>query len=105
MLKVVGLAFWGTMFMVRACNTVEGMGKDVSSAGDTVAGTADDAKYGVCPKSDSAMLNPISGASPLPPPSQYNVMGDGARAGAASTQVDQKIRKARLLCRGRAVAR
>src|SRR3546814_1100305 len=46
MRKIVGLAFLATMFMVSACNTVEGMGKDVSSAGDTVAGTADDAKIG-----------------------------------------------------------
>lgn len=29
---------------VSACNTVEGAGKDVSSAGDAVAGTARDAK-------------------------------------------------------------
>jgi len=29
---------------VSACNTVEGVGRDVSSAGDTVAKTADDAK-------------------------------------------------------------
>ncbi|OYY91054.1 MAG: entericidin EcnAB [Sphingomonas sp. 28-66-16] len=29
---------------VSACNTVEGVGKDVSSAGDTVAKTADSAK-------------------------------------------------------------
>ena len=44
MRKIVGLAFLATAFMVSACNTVEGMGKDVSSAGDTVADTADDAK-------------------------------------------------------------
>lgn len=29
---------------VSACNTVEGAGKDVSSAGDAVAGAADKAK-------------------------------------------------------------
>ena len=29
---------------VSACNTVEGVGKDVSSAGDTVAKTADKSK-------------------------------------------------------------
>ena len=29
---------------VGACNTIEGAGKDVSSAGKTVAKTADDAK-------------------------------------------------------------
>lgn len=31
-------------FAISACNTVEGVGKDVSSAGDTVAKTADGAK-------------------------------------------------------------
>ena len=30
--------------LVSACNTVEGVGRDVSSAGNTVAKTADDAK-------------------------------------------------------------
>lgn len=30
--------------LVAACNTVEGVGRDVSSAGDTVANTASDAK-------------------------------------------------------------
>ncbi|MCM8730694.1 entericidin A/B family lipoprotein [Hephaestia sp. GCM10023244] len=44
MRKIVGVALLTTIFMVSACNTVEGMGKDVSSAGDTVAGTANDAK-------------------------------------------------------------
>ena len=44
MRKIVGLAFLATAFLVSACNTVEGMGKDVSSAGDTVADTASDAK-------------------------------------------------------------
>lgn len=29
---------------ISACNTVEGVGKDVSSAGDTVAKTADKSK-------------------------------------------------------------
>jgi len=29
---------------ISACNTIEGAGKDVRSAGDTVAKTADDAK-------------------------------------------------------------
>ncbi len=29
---------------ITACNTVEGVGKDVSSAGDTVAKTADKSK-------------------------------------------------------------
>jgi len=30
--------------LLAACNTVEGVGKDVSSAGDTVAKTADKSK-------------------------------------------------------------
>jgi predicted small secreted protein len=30
--------------LVSACNTVEGVGKDVASAGDTVANAADDNK-------------------------------------------------------------
>jgi len=29
---------------IGACNTIEGVGRDVSSAGNTVAKTADDAK-------------------------------------------------------------
>ncbi len=29
---------------ISACNTIEGVGKDVASAGDTVAKTADDVK-------------------------------------------------------------
>lgn len=33
-----------TALTLGACNTVEGVGKDVSSAGDTVAKTANDAK-------------------------------------------------------------
>lgn len=44
MRKMVGLAFLATAFLVSACNTIEGIGQDVSSAGDTVANTADDAK-------------------------------------------------------------
>ena len=44
MRKLVGLALLAGAMMVSACNTVEGMGRDVKSAGDTVAKTADDAK-------------------------------------------------------------
>jgi len=44
MRKVVGLMLVAGAMMVSACNTVEGVGRDVSSAGDTVAKTADDAK-------------------------------------------------------------
>lgn len=42
MRKFVVLALTG--IALTACNTVEGVGRDVSSAGDTVAKTADDAK-------------------------------------------------------------
>jgi predicted small secreted protein len=44
MRKLVGLAIVASALMVSACNTVEGAGKDVSSAGKTVAKTANDAK-------------------------------------------------------------
>jgi len=44
MRKLVGLAVVTAALLVSACNTVEGVGKDVKSAGDTVAKTADDAK-------------------------------------------------------------
>ncbi|MEH3157582.1 entericidin A/B family lipoprotein [Sphingomonas sp. CLY1604] len=44
MRKVLGLVVVAGALMVSACNTVEGVGKDVSSAGKTVAKTADDAK-------------------------------------------------------------
>lgn len=44
MRKVIGLALVAGALLVSACNTVEGVGKDVGSAGDTVAKTADDAK-------------------------------------------------------------
>lgn len=36
-------ALAGTL-MIAACNTVEGVGRDVSSAGDTVAGAAEKSK-------------------------------------------------------------
>lgn len=44
MRKLLGLAIVTGALMVSACNTVSGMGKDVSSAGDTVSKTANDAK-------------------------------------------------------------
>lgn len=44
MRKVLGLAMIAGTLLISACNTVEGVGRDVSSAGDTVADTADDAK-------------------------------------------------------------
>jgi len=40
MRKLVGLAIVASALVVSACNTVEGAGKDVSSAGRTVAKTA-----------------------------------------------------------------
>ena len=44
MRKFLGLALVAGSLLVSACNTVEGLGKDVGSAGDTVAKTADDSK-------------------------------------------------------------
>jgi len=44
MRKIIACVALAGAMLVSACNTVEGVGKDVSSAGDTVAKTADDAK-------------------------------------------------------------
>ncbi len=44
MRKITLLALATATLLVAACNTVEGVGKDVKSAGDTVAKTADSAK-------------------------------------------------------------
>ncbi|WP_109807657.1 entericidin A/B family lipoprotein [Sphingosinithalassobacter portus] len=44
MRKFLCIAAIAGMFAVSACNTVEGMGEDVSSAGDAVSGAADGAK-------------------------------------------------------------
>lgn len=44
MRKLIGALVIGGALVLSACNTVEGVGKDVSSAGDTVAKTADGAK-------------------------------------------------------------
>lgn len=44
MRKLIVLAGLASALAVSACNTVEGVGRDVSSAGDTVAKTADGAK-------------------------------------------------------------
>lgn len=44
MRKVISLALVTSALLVGACNTIEGAGKDVKSAGETVAKTADDAK-------------------------------------------------------------
>ncbi|WP_294190066.1 entericidin A/B family lipoprotein [uncultured Sphingomonas sp.] len=44
MRKIVAVAILASALTLGACNTIEGAGKDVSSAGQTVAKTADDAK-------------------------------------------------------------
>lgn len=44
MRKIFSVALIASAVLVSACNTVEGVGKDVKSAGSTVAKTADDAK-------------------------------------------------------------
>jgi predicted small secreted protein len=44
MRKFMGIAAIVGALLVTACNTVEGVGRDVESAGRTVANTADDAK-------------------------------------------------------------
>jgi predicted small secreted protein len=44
MRKLLSVVVLAGALAVSACNTVEGVGRDVSSAGDTVAKTADDAK-------------------------------------------------------------
>lgn len=41
MRKILGVALAASAFLVSACNTVEGVGRDISSAGDTIADTAD----------------------------------------------------------------
>jgi predicted small secreted protein len=43
--RTIAVAFVSlTLLAVSACNTVEGAGRDVSSAGKAVANAADDAK-------------------------------------------------------------
>ncbi|PXA88286.1 entericidin EcnA/B family protein [Nostoc sp. 3335mG] len=44
MRKILTFAALGCALAISACNTIEGVGRDVSSAGDTVANTAADAK-------------------------------------------------------------
>lgn len=44
MRKFIGSILLASGLLLGACNTVEGVGKDVKSAGDTVAKTADGAK-------------------------------------------------------------
>ena len=44
MRKVLAMALIASGLALSACNTIEGMGRDVESAGETVANTADDNK-------------------------------------------------------------
>jgi predicted small secreted protein len=45
MRKIIVLAAAAAAFALAACNTVEGVGKDVSAAGKAVTTTAQDAKH------------------------------------------------------------
>ena len=45
MRKFVVLAVAASALLVSACNTIEGVGRDVSSAGKAVSGAARDAKH------------------------------------------------------------
>ncbi len=42
--RILAVALLSSTLLVAACNTVEGAGKDVSSAGKAVANAADGAK-------------------------------------------------------------
>jgi predicted small secreted protein len=44
MRKIIVLAATAAALLVSACNTVEGVGKDVKAAGEAVEGAAKDAK-------------------------------------------------------------
>lgn len=44
MRKIIACAALAGAMLVSACNTIEGAGRDVASAGDAVAGAADDNK-------------------------------------------------------------
>ena len=44
MRKILTCAALAGAMLISACNTVEGVGRDVSSAGDAVAGAANDSK-------------------------------------------------------------
>ena len=44
MRKIIVLAAAAAALLVSACNTIEGVGRDVSSAGRAVSDTAKDAK-------------------------------------------------------------
>ena len=45
MRKLIVIAAAAAAFVVAACNTVSGVGKDVQAAGKAVSTTADDAKH------------------------------------------------------------
>ena len=45
MRKFVVLAVAASALLVSACNTIEGVGRDVSAAGRAVSGAARDAKH------------------------------------------------------------
>ena len=45
MRKILVLAASAAALLMAACNTIEGMGKDVSAAGHAVAGAARDASH------------------------------------------------------------
>ena len=45
MRKLIVLAAVTAAVLVSACNTIQGMGKDVSAAGHAVSDTAQDAKH------------------------------------------------------------
>ena len=45
MRKLIVLAAAAAAAVVAACNTVQGVGKDVSAAGQAVSGAAQDAKH------------------------------------------------------------
>ncbi len=44
MRKFVGFAAIAGALLISACNTVSGVGRDVSSAGDAVTGAAEESK-------------------------------------------------------------
>lgn len=44
MRRIIGLAAVAAAMAIAGCNTIEGMGKDVSSVGKTVSKTAHDSK-------------------------------------------------------------
>jgi len=45
MRKMIVLAAAAAALLVASCNTISGMGRDVSAAGQAVSKTADDAKH------------------------------------------------------------